>query len=81
MEGYIFGARSDVPLAHDCRQTIEMNRDSCVENEMGNEQPEAGNIAAREHAGETRRVRLIGQNEDNRGSDVLTETCERSVAG
>ena len=27
------------------------------------------------HAGENRRVRLIGQNE----KDVLTETCERSV--
>ena len=27
------------------------------------------------HAGENRRVRLVGQNE----TDVLTETCERSV--
>ena len=31
------------------------------------------------HAGENRRVRVDWVERDSRGSDVLTETCERSV--
>ena len=73
------GAVSDVSLAHGCDRTIEMNKDSCVEIVMDNEQLEAGNIAG-ERTCWTKSSSSVDWSEWNDcGSDVLTVTCERSV--
>ena len=64
-----FGATSDVSPAHDLRQAIEMNRDSCVEKtRWATSSSRLATLLAREHAGENRRVRLNGQNETIAGA-------------
>ena len=46
---------------------------------MGNEQLEAGNIAGERTSWRKSSSAVDWAARDNRGSDVLTETCERSV--
>ena len=48
-------------------------------NEMGNEQLEAGNIAGERTCWAISSSAVDWAERDNRGSNVLTETCERSV--
>ena len=48
-------------------------------NEMGNEQLEAGNIAGERTCWRKLSSVVDWAERDNRGSDVLTETCLRSV--
>ena len=73
-----FGARADVSLAH-LRQTIELNRDSFVGNEMGNEQLEAGNTSSEGTCWRKSSSSVDWPEWNDCGSDVPTETCERSV--
>ena len=46
---------------------------------MGNEQLEAGNIAGERTCWRKSSIAHDWAERDSRGSDVLTETCERSV--
>ena len=50
-----------------------------MENEMVNAQPEAGNIAGERTSWRISSSAVNGTEWDKCGSDVLTETCDRSV--